>query len=559
MKYIPILVFILFYPKNTLLGQEEFTVNLALSSNIQSLHPINSRYQNAKMIHYATHQTLLNIDFQTLETLPVLAKERPKIKIIDDKIIELEFEIRPQAQWANGSAITAHDVVFTLKTIKIPQTHSLDKKPIIQKIKDIRIDSINPKKFTAICERDLLIEGIWSDLNIIPQYIYDYHKILDDYDLTELDDTALIESFEEDGSLIKFAGRFNETYSNQRGPLGSGPYWMKRLSLDEVILIKKENWWGKTLEKESHWFQAHPDTIRYKVERDKNRLLQDYSLAVTSKIQCPKEMQSDYKNCEFTKEGYDYLGFNFKHPILQDVKVRQALAYFVDVEHIIQEYLSGLAEPAIFFFSPNNIDLLDKSIPSYQYNLRKAKKLLKQAGWKDANGDGILEKKIDGKQYDFKLRLITNNENSQRKEIAEYLSQNASKIGLKLEVKTPTWRSFTSLITEKDYDLVILGWLSYLNDTDPTPVWHSKSVKEGNFYSYSNPKVDELIEKVKVEMDREKRIEYYKELQRVFYEDLPVIFLYYKKEALLIHKKYQNAYCSPVYPYYWIAGFKLED
>ena len=129
--------------------------------------------------------------------------------------------------------------------------------------------------------------------------------------------------------------------------------------------------------------------------------------------------------------------------------------------------------------------------------------MLKEVGWVDTDGDGILEK--DGKHFEF--TVILNQGNNERRKTAEIIQRRLADVGIKIKIRTLEWATFINeYIDKKNFDATILGW-TIGQDPDLFDVWHSSKThyKELNFISYKNEEVDRLIMEGRHTFDLEKR------------------------------------------------------
>jgi peptide/nickel transport system substrate-binding protein len=166
------------------------------------------------------------------------------------------------------------------------------------------------------------------------------------------------------------------------------------------------------------------------------------------------------------------------------------------------------------------------NVKTYPYDLAKAKALLAEAGWKDTDGDGILDK--DGKPFAFEL--LTNQGNDERKKVAGIIQAALREIGVVVELRVLEWAAFLKeYIHKRRFEAVIMGWGIGL-DPDQYDVWHSSKTQpqELNFISYQNQEVDELLEKGRSTCVQDERKKYYDRLQEVFAEEQPIMFLYFR-------------------------------
>ncbi len=113
----------------------------------------------------------------------------------------------------------------------------------------------------------------------------------------------------------------------------------------------------------------------------------------------------------------------------------------------------------------------------YEYNPEKAKELLRKAGWKDTNKDGLLDK--DG--VPFRFVILTNQGNDERRKAAEIIQQNLEKIGIRVDITIVEWQAFLhQFIHKRRFEAIILGW-ALGREPDPYDIWHSSKTKEGEF------------------------------------------------------------------------------
>src|SRR5699024_7068687 len=137
------------------------------------------------------------------------------------------------------------------------------------------------------------------------------------------------------------------------------------------------------------------------------------------------------------------------------------------------------------------------------FDPNKAKALLAQAGWKDSDGDGILDKVIDGRKTPFKFQILLNSGNDRRKSIGLIFVQDLKKIGV--DASTQSIDGTLCLIRTRDgaYDGYIGGWVSSVVEGDMRQLWHSSQSARGgsNYVRFRNARVDSLIEAIRSEFD----------------------------------------------------------
>jgi len=425
----------------------------------------------------------------------------------DKRIIT--FYLRKGIKWHDGTEFTSKDVKFTYETI---------------------IDNNTPTAYDSDFRMIDKIETT-DDYTVKVYYKIPYAPALSSWTM------SILPSHKLKGIPI--------TKSElQRSPIGTGPYKFKEWKSGQFI----------TLEAYDNYYEGIPNIARYtmKIIPDTSTMFlellnKNIDMMVLSPLQFAKQTSnprfaSDYKKYSYLSNSYTYIGYNLKHPFFKDKKVRQALSYATPKDDIIKGVLFGLGKPADGPFKPGTIWYTD-NVSKYDYNIEKAKVLLKEAGFEDKNGDGILEK--DGKP--FSITISTNQGNTTRSAIAEILQHSWKKLGIKVEIRILEWATFiTEYIDKRNFEVVILGWTIPM-EPDPYDVWHSSRCggKNLNFICYQNKEVDELIEKGRVEFDMEKRKDIYHKIAKILADDQPYTFLFYPESLIALHKRFKNIEEAP--------------
>jgi peptide/nickel transport system substrate-binding protein len=259
-----------------------------------------------------------------------------------------------------------------------------------------------------------------------------------------------------------------------------------------------------------------------------------------------ERFKREFKKYEYYAPTYSYIGWNNDHPIFRDKRVRQAMTYLTDRKQIVKSVLFGLGEVVdshIYLFRPE----YDKSLVGYPFDPQKALALLKEAGWHDSDGDGVLDKVVDGKKMALRFEIKVNSGNAVRKSVALVLMDELKKHGIDASVREIDWTIFLNDVKNHKFDAVILGWQMQTTEPDAYQVWHSSQAanKGSNAISYKNPRVDEILEQYRGEFDAQKRIQLYKEFQQILHEEQPYTFLYVAKRVSAVQRRFEGV---EVYP-----------
>ncbi|HSI24042.1 MAG TPA: peptide-binding protein [Methylotenera sp.] len=231
--------------------------------------------------------------------------------------------------------------------------------------------------------------------------------------------------------------------------------------------------------------------------------------------------------------SYTYMGFNLKRKPYDDVRVRKAINYAIDKQEIIDGVYLGLGIDIASPYKPGT-RWSNPYLKPHPYDPEKAKALLKEAGFIDSDGDGVLEH--DGKPFSFE---ILTNQNKEREKSAVLIQRRLKNVGIQANVRAIEWASFISrFIKTGDFDVVILGWGLGL-DPDQFNIWHSSQQAPGqfNFIGYNNPNIDKLLEQGRTELNPDKRQKIYHEFAKILLEDSPIVYLSAGYGLSAIHKR----------------------
>ena len=421
----------------------------------------------------------------------------------------ITFELREGLMWHDGEPLTADDVKFTYDALMDPRNNC----PYTASYSDIeRIEVLGPHKIRFVYKNAYAPALLKLGMGIIPQHIL------------------------EGENLRKSAFK--------RKPVGSGPYIFEKWKTDEYIILRSN----------PDYFEHRPYVDRYVARVIPDQAVQ-YLELITGGIDTMGLTPYQYKyrtnttrfkerfdGYNYLSQGYTYIGYNLEDPLFADRRVREALSHAVDKNQIIEGVLFGLGEVCTGPFLKGS-PYYSADAAEYAYDPEKAKELLKEAGWSDTDGDGILDK--DGNP--FKFKLITNQGNKVREDVATLVQRQWSQLGIEVEIQIIAWASFIDqFVDKKNFQALILGW-SLPVDPDCYNVWHSEASKEGglNFISYNNREVDGLIEEGRREFDVKKRAKIYKRIHEIIADEAPYTFLFFPYATPAVSKRFRGIEPAP--------------
>jgi peptide/nickel transport system substrate-binding protein len=427
-----------------------------------------------------------------LNTAPALAESWTYSR----DCLELTFKLRRDVKWHDGHPFTADDVVFTYQTM------------------------INPKTPAPFKEGFLLVKDVQAPDPYTVRVTYDkpYARAIETWGTYVLP-KHLLQSF-------ATAGTLRESPQNSY-PIGTGPYRFQEWKPGEkVVLVASPDYYEGRPYLSRIVYRVIPSQATIFLELKAKGV--DYVSTLTG-IQYARQTEypafrKAYHKFRYPASDYTFLGFNLRDPRFADRRVRQAFAHAIDKQELIDGVRLGLAREATGPIRPGTWAYTDK-VERFAYDPAKAKALLEEAGWKDRDGDGLVEDR-EGKP--FTLTIRTNQGNDERKKIAEIVQQRLKEIGVHAEIQLIEWAAFIKeFVKPRRFEVIVLG-LGTGTDPDQFVVWHSsqRGPDQMNRTGYANPEVDALLEAGRMSCIQSQRVRYYHRLQEILAQDLPMIFLY---------------------------------
>ncbi|WFS63920.1 peptide-binding protein [Pseudodesulfovibrio thermohalotolerans] len=421
----------------------------------------------------------------------------------------LRFKLREDIHWTDGVQLTADDVEFTYRLTIDPKTPTAYAGNF-KLVKEFR--KTGKFSFEVTYEQPFAKALVSWATNILPKHVLEGENLLD------------------------------TKYSRQ--PVGAGPYMLKEWTAGSQIV----------LEANPTFFEGKPyiDRLVYRVIPDMGTQFLELkagnldtmgldSLQYLYQTSGPG-WDGSFRKFSFLSFGYTFLGFNFKHPFFQDVRVRRAIDYAIDRRELIKGVLYGLGEAANGPYKPGTWQY-NENVRPRPFDPDKARELLAEAGWTDSDGDGWLDK--DGKRFAFSI--ITNQGNSLRIKTGVILQQRLKDVGIQVSLRTVEWAAFIKEFVDKGrFDAILLGW-NILQDPDIYNVWHSSMAVDGglNFTRYINPELDGLLERGRHLVRQEERKPLYDRVQEILHDDVPYCFLYVPMSLPIVQARIQNIKAAP--------------
>jgi len=414
----------------------------------------------------------------------------------------LTFHLRKDVKWTDGVATTAHDVLFTYQlavdtTVAYPASSRFDQTRKVEIVDDHTIRFHFKRAYP-----DALFD---TQMPILPKHL-----------LEKIPRAKIAEC------------EFN------RKPIGNGPFKLTEWQANQRVVFEAnpEHAWGRP-QLDRLVFQIIPDETVLMTNLVTGAVDVVASLSPLSFKQI--EQKTSLQKLRYAGRNYAFIAWNNARPLFTK-RVRQALTHAINKQEIIDTLLEGLAQPAIGPLLPFNW-AHDKSLRDVPFDPAAAQKLLQQEGWRDSNGDGILDKQ--GKKLEFTLK--TNADNQLRRDIAVMVQAQLKKTGVQVKVEAVEWNLLLQQIFEqRNFDALISAW-----DADfavnPAPLWHSEAIANGyNIVSYRSARVDSLLDKARTLVDRRAAEPLWHEFQKIIVEDSPYTFLFAQERLAAVNRRVRH-------------------
>lgn len=491
-------------------------------TNLKTLTPLVSSDAYSNQVQSTVLETLLTRDPVSLNWQGLIAKSWA----ISDDGLKVTFQLRNDVFFSDGTPLTAEDVQFTYdffmnEAIQAPGTRAFYGGAISG------VEATGKYEVVFSYEKPYFQAlAIAGSIQILPKHFYEPY--------------------------LEKPQEYNESKAIL---LGSGPYRLespKEWTPDKgtVELVRNERYWGEV--------QPSYDRLLWKIIQNETAQLTTYrngdidGYGVYPDSAKPDEYEKLKQDPQIKEKsnvfnympmatGYYYIAWNQQREgektFFSDPNVRLAMTYLTDRQRIVDDVYMGYAEPAISPFSPRSKQH-DTALQPRQFDLEKAKALLKEAGLEDRDGNGVIENQA-GVPFEFELTYFESN--TVTKQMVLLLRDIYALAGIKMIPSPQEFPVMLDAMKNRTFDAITLGWSSNI-ETDLYQIFHSKHIEDNgdNFVSYISPELDQLIDEARATVDEEKRMAIWRKAEKVLYDDQPYTFLFRKQTLSFYDKKIQN-------------------
>ena len=474
---------------------------IALSAAPTSLDPADHRSRTSETVirnmfdGLVTRDNVSGVHLELAEALEWLDEQT------------LQVSLRQGVLFHDGVEMTADDVVFTFERIigenmiEYPEPHTSPRKGLIAQLASIeKVDD-----YTVIMN----FSTPWP-----PAFQMLVHQqIVPKHYLEEVGTQGFVEH-----------------------PIGTGPFkFVSASGLEEIVMERFDDYWGGAPDLEP----IGPACIKTAAFRVIPEASTRVAALLAGEVDIIQAVPPELVDTLAQTPGIQVQGaagtqpkwaeLNVNQAPLDDVRVRQALNYAVDKDLIIEAIYGGRAVALPGALSPYN-NFVNKSLQPYAYDTEMALSLLADAGWADSNGDGMLDK--GGQNLAFTIDTL-----EEFRPLAEAVAAQLRAIGVDAAVRFWEYSVVKPMLLAGERMAYLDDW----GDSAFDPVghfeakWHGQVEGEpygrGNFSTYNNERVNELIKLGETTADTALRQTYYDEAQQIVYDEAPAIFLVLPEEA----------------------------
>jgi peptide/nickel transport system substrate-binding protein len=483
------------------------TVRAHLSTDPASLCLIGKTDRSTEILAVQISDSLVQYDPE-LNLLPRVAESW---EISDDRLTVI-FHLREGVRWHDGEPVTAEDVVFTVNRVRDPAIENRSWAPLL---------------------RDLASVEAQDQRTVVARYEAASPDFLEAWRLPLLP--------------RHLAGRDADLLTGEfaRHPVGCGPFrFVRHVPDQEIVLEANDDYWDGRPRIDRLVFKIFPDqSTAYQA------LLAGELEIVTLTSGLWNEARERDDMDRFEAFSYTMLSVwtvfwnqDGSNPFFTDPRVRRAMVLALDRQSFAASVVHGQARPGITSYHPETI-WADPAIGPWPYDPGEASRLLDEAGWRDADRDGVRERA--GQPFRFGM-MIPASQQRLNDHIAVWLQQSLAEIGVAMEIEKLEWQAFRERRNAARYHAASFS-LTFTTSPDQFELYHSSARESGfNSFGLSDPEIDRLCEEGRREFDPEKRREIYHRLQARLHEQEPLTCLFYFSSPVLHDKRLHGVAASPL-------------
>ncbi|MCH3963771.1 MAG: nickel ABC transporter substrate-binding protein [Clostridium sp.] len=324
-------------------------------------------------------------------------------------------------------------------------------------------------------------------------------------------------------------------------PVGTGPWMLESYTRDkEFSLVPNPYYWGEKPKIDRIVFKVIPDGQARvmalqsgEVDIIGGELLGKVPLDSINTLKSDK----NFKIYNSETRMSEFITFNYDNSNLQDKNVRLAINYAIDKSSMVDKLLNGIGKPAEGLFQNGVPYVTKQNSKGYGYDSKRSKELLAQSGYKDGNGDGIVEK--DGKPLEFNMVLSTD-AFPEWKSMSEFIQSQLSAVGIKVNLNTVDSNTLTDIaMNTRKFDLLMQRTSSdsWVPHSDLKQDFIKTGTTNNKARVWYNEKLEKNINSALESMDEKIRQENYDRVFKFIHDEAICAPLYYPETTFAVSSK----------------------
>lgn len=337
-----------------------------------------------------------------------------------------------------------------------------------------------------------------------------------------------------------------ERLAIHRAPIGTGPFrfvrWVPGESLEVAFFSK---YWGPKalLERITVRFVRDDTVALGLLERGEVDVMTRVPPASWRALEAAPWAWARLRRLSWLENGYSWVGWNEAVPLFSDVRVRRALAMLYPADAVSRSVDLGLEARTTCPY-PGAERSCDPKVGPIAFDPEAAKKLLGQAGWRDSDGDGVLDR--EGRAFRFRFLMPTSS--TRLGGLVPLYQESLRAAGIALTVEPVDPALYVSRLKSHDFEAAALAWNSVDARADVLPIFHSRERDGGlNYVGFADPAIDTLLEQASRTFDDAAREATERELHRRLFAGQPYLFLTRRPALELASRRVHGLVPSPVW------------
>ena len=468
-----------------------------LENDVKTLNYILQNEEEERQVLAYLYDPLIALD-ANLNPVPALATKWE----IADGGRAYTLHLDPRATFSDGKPVKASDVVFTLN--KILDEESMQFAGWFEVLDRKQTRAIDDRTVQVVFTEARATQVLSFNIGVLPEHVYGK------------------------GELEKISA-----------VVGNGPYVLKKREPGRSILVeRREDYWREKPRIDSVLFRViADDTVAWNAllrgDIDVGRVPNDIWWREKDKPAVKEKL--DFVNAWLL--SYNCFAWNVEDPLFNDTRVRRALAMSFDRAAVIDKLYHGQARPVTGPFTPDQW-ASNPDVAPIEFNPQAAAALLGSAGWRDSNGDGVLDRA--GSKFEFTLLIP---EGNIARDQSQILQDALQKIGVRANIQSMDGAAFFDRVLKRNFQSAFFAWVVEPDpDRDVYSLFHSsqKAPVGLNVPGYANAEADQLILQGRTEFDPARRTAIYRSLHELLARDQPYLWTVQVASKWGVNRRVQN-------------------